>query len=281
MCTRIPAAVCVAAAAILAGCAARQPGTPPTPGFNLYSRQQDVEIGREAAAQVKQQYQVAQSPALQAYVGRIGQRLASTPAAGDFPYSFTVLNNPSVNAFALPGGPVFVNSGLIAEVNSEAELAGVIAHEIAHVQLRHGTNQVSKATVIQLPATVAGAALGGSATAQIVQAGLGVGLNGLFLSYSRGAESDADALGVRIMSQAGYDPMAMARFFQTLEASGGARGPQFLSSHPNPGNRVQAIRAEVAAMPQKRYTADVPGGIETAKREVAALPPPRRTPSTD
>lgn len=280
MCTRLSAAVCVAAAAILAGCATRQPGTPPAPGFNLYSRQQDVELGREAAAQVRKQYQVAQSPELQAYVRRIGQKLASTPAAGDFPYTFTVLNDPSVNAAALPGGPVFVNSGLISAVDSEAELAAVIAHEIAHVELRHGTSQVSKATIIQLPATIAGAALGQGATAQIVQAGLGVGLNGLFLSYSREAESEADALGVRIMSQAGYDPMAMARFFNTLEASGGRRGPQFLSSHPNPGNRAAAIQTEIAAMPrQRRYNADVPGTIEMAKREVAALPP-ARTPST-
>ncbi len=272
-----------AATLVLAGCATKHtPGKPLKPGFNLFSREQDIELGREAARQVRQEYQVAQSPQLQVYVRRIGQKLARSPEAGSFPYEFTVLNNPSVNAFALPGGPVFINSGLITETRTEAELAGVIAHEMAHVQLRHGTNQVSKANLIQFPAALAGVALGGSTAGQIAQIGLGVGLNGLFLSYSREAESEADALGARIMADAGYNPMAMARFFDKLQAEGGARGPQFLSSHPNPGNREAAIRAEIATMPRRQYLPDRPTpAFESAKREVAALPPAPRTARTD
>lgn len=273
----------IAAMITLPGCATKHTaGEPLKPGFNMFSREQDVELGREAARQVRQEYQVAPSPELQAYVRRIGQQLARSPEAGGFPYEFTVLNDPSVNAFALPGGPVFVNSGLIAATRTEAELAGVMAHEMAHVQLRHGTNQVSKANLIQLPAALAGAALGSGTVGQIAQIGLGVGLNGLFLSYSREAETEADALGAHIMADAGYNPMAMARFFETLQAGGGARGPQFLSSHPDPGNRGAAVQAEIATLPRRQYRADRPTpALEMAKREVAALPPAPRTARTD
>ncbi len=260
-----------------AACASRKAGEPLKPGFNLYSKQQDVEIGREAAAQVRRQYPVVQNQWLQNYINTVGQRLAATPAAeqSGFPFSFTMLNANEVNAFALPGGPTFVFSGLVREADNEAELAGVLAHEMAHVILRHGTNQVSKATLIQIPAEVAGVAAGQGAIGQIVQVGLGVGLNGLFLSYSREAENQADALGARIMAQAGYNPIEMAAFFEKLQASGGPGVPQFLSSHPSPGNRVKAVQAEIRTFPPRPYGYDT-GEFPQAQRLVAQLPPPPR-----
>ncbi|HOK46532.1 MAG TPA: M48 family metallopeptidase, partial [Bryobacteraceae bacterium] len=252
-------------------------GEPLKPGFNLFSKQQDIQLGQEAAAQVNREFQVVQNQWLQDYIDRVGRRLAASPSAAQsgFPFSFTLLNAKEVNAFALPGGPTFVFTGLIEATETEGELAGVLAHEIAHVVLRHGTNQVSKATLIQLPAEVAGVAVGQGTIGQIVQLGLGVGLNGLFLSYSREAENQADALGAHIMAEAGYNPIEMARFFEKLEARGGPGVPQFLSSHPSPGNRVKAVEAEIQTMPPRMYGFNT-GQFQQARQLVAQLPPPPR-----
>src|SRR5271166_1490888 len=118
---------------------ARKPGDPLKPGFNTYSKQQDIELGKQAAAQIKQRYQQVQNKDLQAYVQKVGARLAKTPsaAASGFPFSFTLLNYKEINAFALPGGPTFIFTGLIKAADNEGELAGVLAHEISHVVLRH------------------------------------------------------------------------------------------------------------------------------------------------
>lgn len=258
------------------GCSQRKPGEPIHPGFNVYSKEQDIQLGQEASAEVRKQVQVVQNRQLQSYVSEIGQKLASQPEANDYPYSFTLIKEDSINAFALPGGPIFVHSGLLKAADNEAQLAGVLAHEIAHVALRHATNQASKANLIQLPAVLAGAAIGDqSALAQLGQLGLGLGVNSLMLKYSRDAESQADALGARLMAEAGYNPIEMAHFFEKLEAEGGARAPQFLSSHPNPGNRVKAVQAEIQALPQRQYNTNT-GEFPQAKTLVAQLPPPER-----
>lgn len=227
------------------------------PGFNLFSKEQDIQLGREAAAQVTKQVPIIRRPELSAYLDRVGGKLASQPQAGDFPYAFSLVHDKSVNAFALPGGPTFVHTGLILAAENEAELAGVLAHEIAHVALRHGTNQASKANLIALPAALASAAVGdGSLLGQLAQLGIGVGANSILLRYSRNAERDADLLGAQIMASAGYNPIEMARFFEKLEAGGGSRGLQFFSDHPNPGNRLKAVEREIQYLPQRRYTAD-------------------------
>ena len=123
-------------------------------------------------------------------------------------------NNPKVNAFALPGGPMFIQTGLFQAVDNEAQLAGVMAHEMSHVILRHGTNQASKANMLQIPAMLAGAVLGGSSIlGHLAQLGVGVGFNSVLLKFSRTAESEADAMGARIMSEAGYNPIELAHFF--------------------------------------------------------------------
>jgi Zn-dependent protease with chaperone function len=252
---------------------ARQPGEPLKPGFNLFSKQQDVQLGQDAAKQVRQQYQPVQNQFLQDYLRRVGDRLAATPEAkqSGFSFTFSLLNVGEINAFALPGGPMFVYTGLMKVSDNEAQLAGVMAHEMSHVILRHGTHQASKANLIQLPAMLAGAVAGGSLLGQLTQLGIGLGANSVLLKFSRDAESQADALGSHLMSEAGYNPIEMARFFEKLQ--GTARGPQFLSDHPNPGNREHAIEAEIRALPQRAYGFET-GDFQKVKAEIAALPAP-------
>jgi beta-barrel assembly-enhancing protease len=185
------------------------------------------------------------------------------------------VNDPAINAFALPGGPTFVNTGLIKSVENEAQLAGVMAHEIAHVALRHGTNQASKANLLQLPAMLAGAVLGnGSLLGQLTQLGVGLGFNSVLLKYSRDAENQADLLGAQMMARAGYNPLEMARFFEKLAAQGGgSRGPQFLSSHPDPGNRMRAVQEEIQTLPRKNYTNGDMDELRQIQSRLGSLPP--------
>jgi predicted Zn-dependent protease len=149
---------CAAGALLISGLVTAAWGQPRQfkPGFNIFSKDQDVQLGREAAAQVESQKQIVKDSAVANYIQNIGKRLASQPQAGGFPYTFKVVNDPTINAFALPGGPTFVNTGLISAAENEAQIAGVMAHEISHVALRHGTNQASKANLIELPAMLAG-----------------------------------------------------------------------------------------------------------------------------
>jgi beta-barrel assembly-enhancing protease len=220
------------------------------PGFNLFSTQQDVEIGRQAATEIESQLPLLDQREVQDYVSRIGARLAEHTPGPDFPYQFKVVNVSDVNAFALPGGFMYINRGLVEAAGSEAELAGVMAHEISHVALRHGTNQVSRAYLAQAGLGVLGALLGGGgggSTAQIVGAVGGFGLNATFLKFSRDAERQADLMGAQILAGAGYDPMAMANFFEQLREMQG-RDPssieRFFSSHPAPADRSQHVQRE-------------------------------------
>ncbi len=254
-------------------CQARRPGEPLRPGFNLFSKQQDIELGQEAAAQVRQKVTVVQNQFLQEYVQRVGKRLTSQPEAAGWPFTFTVILDPSINAFALPGGAMFINTGAIAAADNEAQLAGVMGHEMSHVILRHGTNQASKARMFEIPAALAGAVIGnGSVLGQLTQLGIGLGVNSVLLSYSRGAESEADALGSHLMSEAGYNPLELAHFFEKLQSgSSSSHMLQFLSDHPNPGNREKAIEAEIQSLPRHEYGFQT-GDFQRAKSEVAKLP---------
>lgn len=250
------------------------------PGFNLFSKQQDVQLGQEAASQVRQKMHVINDPVLTDYVNRVGKRLASSQEARDsgFPFTFEVVADPSINAFALPGGPMFINTGLLKAVDSEAELAGVMGHEMSHVILRHGTNQASKAQLFQIPAALAGFAGGGSMLGQLAQVGVGLGANSVLLKFSRNAESQADLMGSHMMAESGYNPLELARFFETLEAKNGSRGMQFFSDHPNPGNRERAIEEEVDRMGGRRNYAYQTGEFQRMKQVVAGIrePAPRQ-----
>jgi beta-barrel assembly-enhancing protease len=179
--------------------------------------------------------------------------------------------NQQVNAFALPGGPMFIFTGLLRHVDNEAQLAAVMAHEMSHVVMRHGTHEASKAKMIALPALLAGAALGNQSLLTKLTA---MGANSFILKFSRDAESEADALGAHLMADAGYDPTEMARFFEKLQASGGqgnSRLAQFLSDHPNPGNRSRAIEREAQTIPRGRYGFET-GGFPRMRADVASLP---------
>jgi hypothetical protein len=265
-----------AAVALLAtpGWAMRRPGEEIRPGFNLFSRQQDIEIGQQAAAEVRKRYPAVKSAELQNYLRRIGERLASQKEAREsgFTFSFTLINDKAINAFALPGGPAFVFSGLMMAAGNEAQIAGVLGHEMSHVILRHGTNQASKANLIQLPAILAGALTGSNLLAQLTS----LGAYPLLLKFSRTDEEEADALGARLMNEAVYNPIEMARFFEKLQNGNIAQPPELLSDHPDPGNRVRAVEEEIQALPQARYGA-ASGDFAREKALVAQIPTePRR-----
>ena len=221
---------------------------------NKYSVADDVKLGREAAAEVRKEMPMLTDDRVDDYIERIGERLArNVPAEfqhNEFRYTFDVVNLAEINAFALPGGPMFAHRGMIEKAGSEAEIAGVLAHEISHVALRHGTAQASKAGKYQLGqmgAAVLGAILGGR-TGEYVSAGGQFLAGSLFLRYSREYEKQADILGAQIMARSGYDPRAMATMFQRIEKESGGRAPEWLSNHPNPGNRAAYITKEAQSL---------------------------------
>jgi beta-barrel assembly-enhancing protease len=224
------------------------------PPKNKYTPQQDVQIGKEAAQEVRQHYPLITDDGVEDYLERLGERLVeaaprelNNPA---FQYSFTAVNLKDINAFALPGGPMFVNRGMIEAAKTEGEVAGVMAHELAHVLLRHGTANATKQQGFQIGAiagAIAGAVIGGN-LGQIVSQGSQFGLGTWLMKYSRAYEKDADLVGAQIMARAGYDPRDLAHMFETIQKQGGSGGPEFLSDHPNPGNRTQYITAEAAQL---------------------------------
>lgn len=218
---------------------------------NPYSPAKDVQLGRKAASEVERQMPLLNDSEVQSYVERVGRRLAEAIPAEfqhpEFRYSFKVVDARDINAFALPGGFTFVNRGLIEAAHNEGEMAGAIAHEISHVALRHGTAQAAKAQKYQVGAAavgILGAIFGAPAAGQLGQMGIGA----YFLKYSREYEKQADILGAHIMANAGYDAHDLANMFRTLEQQGGSGGPQWLSDHPNPGNRFEYINREADAL---------------------------------
>jgi beta-barrel assembly-enhancing protease len=222
---------------------------------NKYTPKEDVQLGREAADEVRQQLPLLRDDGIDDYVDRVGEKLAqSIPAEfqhPEFRYSFDVVNVSDINAFALPGGPMYINRGMLEAARNEGEVAGVLAHEISHVALRHGTAQASAATKYEVGSVlgqIAGAILGGT-LGQVVSMGSQFGFGTAFLKYGREYERQADLLGAQIMARAGYDPRDMASMFQTIQAKSGNGGPEWLSSHPNPSNRNQAITQEAAKLP--------------------------------
>ncbi len=247
------------------------------PGWNLFSPQQDVQLGKEAAAEVERKMPVIRNAELDGYLNNILNRLKQSPHAGGFPYTIHAVADKNVNAFSLPGGPLFVNTGLILNADNEAQLAGVIAHEMSHVALRHATNQASKRNFVAIPAMLAGAVAGNGLFGQLAQLGLGLGANSVLLKFSRTDESQADYNGAEIMADAGYNPIEMANFFEKLEKQGGPRGTvsQLLSDHPNPGNRVAAVQDEIRQMPQRSFDTNT-GEFPRIKDFVTHLPAPGR-----
>ena len=220
------------------------------PHRNRFSPAQDVELGRRAAAELRQDLPMVRDRETESYVRRIGERLVAAiprrlqqPA---FRYTFQVVDRRDINAFALPGGPIYVNRGMLDAARNDGEVAGVIAHEISHVALRHGTAQATKGAPFQFGA-LAGQILGsvvGGRTGAVIAQGSQIGLGTYFMKYSREYEREADLLGAQIMARAGYDPRDMANMFQTIARRSGNGGPEWLSDHPSPANRYAAINRE-------------------------------------
>ncbi len=223
------------------------------------SPQQEIAMGLAAAPEMEQQFggELADASVAEA-VSRVGQKVVagSDAARSEYRYAFHVLRDPeTVNAFALPGGQVFVTAGLLKHLTNEAQLAGVLGHEVGHVVGRHSAEHLAKTQFTQVLVGAAGVAAsddrGDGQRAAAIAAMVGSLVN---MKFSRKDESEADAFGVKYMSQAGYDPRAMIELMRILkEASGPSRQPEFLNTHPDPGNREQAIEAEVARL--------YPGGV--------------------
>jgi Zn-dependent protease with chaperone function len=218
---------------------------------NKFKIQDDVKLGRQAAAEVERQLPILRDEEATRYVESVGQRLVDAIPPQfqhpEFHYYFKIVNARDINAFALPGGPMYVNRGMIEAARNEGEMAGVMAHELAHVALRHGTAQATKARKYQYGA-VAGAILGaviGGGLGQVVGQGSQLAIGAYFLRYSREYETEADILGAQIMANAHYDPRDLANMFRTIEQQGSSRGgPEWMSDHPNPGNRYARINQE-------------------------------------
>jgi beta-barrel assembly-enhancing protease len=217
---------------------------------NKYTPAQDVQLGRQAAAQVRQRLPMLNDGEVTAYVASIGRRLVSAIPANlrhrEFRYAFHVVNARDINAFALPGGPMYVNRGMLEAATTEGQVAGVMAHELSHIALRHGTAQASKATKYEigtLAGSILGAIIGGNAGSVVAQ-GTRLTLGTAFMRFSREFERQADIEGAQIMARAGYDPRDMAAMFRIIAQRSGSGGPEWLSDHPNPGNRYDYITRE-------------------------------------
>jgi Peptidase family M48 len=242
--------------AILAACAivlaplasvARADRTPLRPGVNLFTPEQDIQLGKQNAEQAEKQLPMLNDPRVDNYLNQLGRRLAAHAPGYKYPYQYKCVNDMAINAFALPGGYIYINRGAIEAADTEAQLAGVMAHETSHVALRHGTNQATKAQLTAVPFAILGGMLGGnSAEALLAQLAASFSLNSILLKYSRTDESQADVLGTQILYDTGYDPRAMAQFFEKLNAETKGKQPaQFFSDHPNPGNRAERVDEEV------------------------------------
>ncbi|MFN0139671.1 MAG: M48 family metalloprotease [Pyrinomonadaceae bacterium] len=220
---------------------------------NKYKVQEDVKIGNQYSAQIDKQFPIITDADAANYIQRVGSRLvAAIPPEfqhPEFNYRFKWVNASDINAFALPGVPMYINRGLMEAARNEGELAGVMAHEISHGALRHATAQATKQgsaknTLGTIGLILGGAILGGQTGAQLGM----LGAQAWQTKYSREYESQSDILGARIMAAAGYDPRDLANMFQTIAKQGGGRGPEWLSSHPDPGNRFDKINKEATLL---------------------------------
>ncbi len=246
--------------------------TLPDPGSTGMNKQQQEQLGLQAMGEVYKQMPVLpdSSPETQ-YIQRLAKKLTGViPPDKTWPYQFHVIPAADINAFALPGGPIFVNIGTITAADNEAQLAGVLAHEMSHVYMQHSAKQAPKASVAQIIAGLAGAVLPQSGLGNLARMGVQIGAGGVLMKYSRGDEAQADSVGAIIMYKAGYNPQAMADFFETLAKKYGAGGPQLLSDHPNPGNRTAAVQKEIQNWPKKNYMTTSPE-FASAKQDAAKV----------
>jgi beta-barrel assembly-enhancing protease len=254
---------------LVAGCAVNKTDIQ---GFNLVSIAEEKQLGDQFAVEIEKQYRVVNDPELQGYVERVGKRLLTGARSVEFPYTFKVVQDDSINAFAIPGGHTYVNTGLIKSADSETELAAVMAHEINHVVARHGTRQMTQqygySLVIQLVLGQNPNLMAQLATELFGQAGM--------MSYSRSMEAQADYLGVETMYKAGYNPEGMVTFFTKLDSQSSKNSGQmarFFSSHPLTSERIQEVRTEIGQLPPKSWPAADSAEFNRIKAKVGKLAP--------
>jgi len=225
-------------------------------GINFYSLEKEIALGKGLAQEVERQAKIIDDPIIAEYINRVGQNIVRNSDA-KVPFTIKVLDTEEVNAFALPGGFFFVNSGLILKTETEAELAGVMAHEIAHVACRHGTKQATRGDLMQIGAIAASIALGGW-TGYAIRQGMGLAIPLGYLQFSQAFERQADYYGLQYMYKAGYDPTAFVDFFEkieTLEKKKPGSLSKVFSTHPMTDARIKAAQGEIETIlkPKPEY----------------------------
>jgi hypothetical protein len=245
------------------------------PCKNNFSPDQQIQLGDKAAQQVYKQMPVLpdSSPITQ-YISQLGHRLTAVAPGYKWPYNFHVANVAEINAFALPGGTVFVNLGTIQAAESEAQLAGVMAHEISHVVLQHSVCNAEKQQRVGLLAGIGQIAAGvllGPGVGDVAAQGIGLTAGLGFLKMSRGAERQADLEGAKISYNAGFDPRGLPQFFEIIQGKYGAGGSQFMSDHPNPGNRTEYVDKEIATFPPRANSIKTSDAFERVKDQVIVM----------
>lgn len=273
---RLPGATLLVLLCLLIAPSARAQRTQFKAGWNLYSPQEDIRLGKQVAVDAEKQLPSCNSQKIDAYLAGLGGKLILKLPTGsvNYPWEFHCVNDKAINAFALPGGFVFVNRGAIEAADNEAQLAGVIAHELSHVALRHGTSEATKARAAQTGVGILGAIFGGNAGGALLTELTRFSAGGVLLRYSRSAETQADVVGTQVLYDAGYDPRALAQFFEKIEAdSKGQNPPEFFSDHPNPEHRVERVEEEIdklGGLPRNVKKDSVE--FEAIKHEVLTMP---------
>jgi predicted Zn-dependent protease len=244
--------------------------------FSLVSVEEEIEIGREANAQVRKEMPEVRDAQATQYIRAIGQRLARQASGPKYPYSFSMADYREINAFALPGGPIWIHRGVLHAATNESQVAGVLAHEVAHIAQRHAAGQLTKNMMANLGLGLLGAVLGNGGGATAAQTAAGFLTNGIFLKFSRDDEREADQVGLQLLRRAGWDGRGMVELFQILQREA-KRNPGsvelFFSSHPSPQDRISRLQAAVR-----------PGGtrdtrqFQSVKARLMKMSPPRAMP---
>lgn len=244
--------------------------------INLVSVDQEIEIGRQANRQVRMQVPELRDAAVTDYIRSVGQRLIRVAPGPKYPYDFSVANYREINAFALPGGPIWIHRGVLHAATNESQVASVLAHEIAHVAERHASAQLTSAMLTQWGLSFLGAILGNSTGAGAAQMAAGLLANGVFLKFSRDDERAADRVGLQMLTRAGWDGRGMVELFEILRREG-TRDPgqveAFFSSHPSPADRIRDLQANVAQLKAGRRDSEQ---FQTVKARLLKMPAPRQ-----
>ncbi|MGH9256800.1 MAG: M48 family metallopeptidase [Vicinamibacterales bacterium] len=246
--------------------------------FSLVSVEQEIEIGRETNAQVRKDVPEVRDGQTTMYIRGIGERLVRQASGPKYPYSFSMADYREINAFALPGGPVWIHRGVLHAATNESQVAGVLAHEVAHIAQRHAASQLTKGLMANLGLGLLGAVLGSGAGANAAQAAAGFLTNGLFMKFSRDDEREADQVGLQLMRQAGWDGRGMVELFEMLQREA-RRNPDsvelFFSSHPSPQDRIERLKGDVARRPGGARDSRP---FQTVKARLQQMAPPRAMP---